>query len=399
MRVLALSSGTSVDAIDVSLADLRPDQHEPTTLVLTPLGHREVPWPEPLRARLLELATSASGPGTWCSLDTEVGRAFGDAAAEALRALGPADLVASHGQTVFHDVVDGVPRGTLQIGQAAQIHACTGLPVVSDLRAADVAAGGHGAPLVSLLDALLYADRPTVAINIGGIANITVVGADRVVAGDTGPGNGLLDEAAAARGATHDVDGRRARAGTVDEAALACLLDDPYFAAPLPRSNGREHLNLAWVSSRLSGHGIPAPVGDDMFATLAELTVHSIADGVERACRQAGLSGAPALDRALVTGGGLRNPVLMEGLHARLPQLREEVEIGLDPDAKEAYLFALLGYLSVHALPGTTPVERDRPEGLQVTGAARPVVLGSLTPPMPVAVDPALVRPRRLRIG
>lgn len=352
MRVLGVMSGTSVDAIDLAVADLRPDGD---TLVLTPVAHAEVPWPDALRADLLAaLPPATSDVATWCRLDAEVGRALA-AACVPLAAEHRVDLIACHGQTLFHWVEDGAVRGTLQVGNPAWVHAATGVPVVSDLRSADIAAGGQGAPLASTLDALWLGDVPTAALNLGGIANITVVGPDLpTTSGDTGPASCLLDVAAEElTGQPCDSDGRLALAGTVDEAALERLLADPYYARPLPKSTGREHFHRAYVADLL---GDRAPTGPDLFATLTELTARTVADAVA----------AHRVDRVVASGGGLRNPALLGRLRALLgvPLLTTD-ELGLPSDAKEAHLMALLGYLAV---PGAT-------------GAARPVVLGSLTPP------------------
>lgn len=239
-------------------------------------------------------------------------------------------------------------RSTLQIGAPAWIHAATGLPVVHDFRTADVAAGGHGAPLVSLLDA-----------------------------------------AAQETGRRADVDGTLAAAGTVHQAALAVLLEDDFYRQPLPRTTGREHFHAGYVAERLAAAGVPAPQGADLFATLTELTARTVADAIT----------GSGVTRVVVSGGGVRNPVLMARLAELLPPLRTATDWGLDADAKEAYLFALLGYLSVHGLPGTTPADPADPDGPRATGARLPTVLGSLTPPVPVPRTAALAPVRRLVVA
>lgn len=377
MRILALSSGTSVDSVDVALAEIGPAA-DPSTLTLIPLGHLEVPWEEELRHQILAaLPPAETGVGQWCDFDAQIGRAFAAAALTGLQQLGPADMVVSHGQTLFHRVVEGRVLGTLQVGQPAWIHTATGLPVISDLRSTDVAAGGHGAPLVSVLDHLWFGDRPTAVLNIGGIANLTLVGTDHVTTGDTGPGNCLIDAAAARTGHACDLGGARAAAGRVDHTALEVLLGDPYYQRPFPRSTGREHFHADYVSQRLEDAGAPTPQGDDLFATLTELTARTIAQAV-----------GPA-ERLVASGGGARNPTLLRRLAALAGPVSTTTEFGLDADAKEAYLFALLGYLSAHGLPGTAPAAVDEPAGHRATGAPRPMVLGSLTPPAPgPPVDP-----------
>ncbi|MPV38713.1 anhydro-N-acetylmuramic acid kinase [Georgenia subflava] len=392
MKVLALSSGTSVDAIDVALAELDDDAG---TLALTPLGHTEVPWPAELRERILAALPPAEiGVGEWCRLDTLVGQTFAEAAAYGLERLGPADLIASHGQTLYHWVEEGRARGTLQVGAPAWIHERTGVPVVHDLRSADVAAGGHGAPLVSLLDHLWLGERRTAALNVGGIANITVVGpagqtaGARVVTGDTGPGNCLIDAAVAdLTGRPYDAGGELAAAGTVDGGALEVLLADPFYRRELPRSTGREHFHSRYVAERLGAAGLRLS-GPDLVATLTELTARTVADQVRGA----------GVERVVVSGGGAHNPVLMARLRDLLPPVVTATELGLDGDAKEAYLFAVLGYLGVRALPGTAPRTTAEPDGPRATGARHPAVLGSLTPPAPAPCAPATAAVRRLVI-
>nr|WP_243859360.1 anhydro-N-acetylmuramic acid kinase [Amycolatopsis arida] len=379
-----------MDGIDVAVADLRPGGGNPDELVLTPIGHLELPYPERLRADLV-----AALPPAPCTaerltrLDTGVGQAFAEAAAAGLDRLagGSADLVASLGQTIFHWVEDGRARGTLQLGQPAWIAERTGLPVVADLRARDVAAGGHGAPLASTLDALWLRAlarenaAPAAALNIGGIANITVVPPDGLVlAYDTGPGNALLDLAAAqvTGGAqTNDVDGALAARGTVREDLLARLLEDPYYSAPPPKSTGKEHFHAEHLRAALAG--LPEPEGADLLATLTELTAVTIA----RECHRHGV-------RTVVgSGGGMANPALRRALTRRLTggTLTTSDELGLPGGAKEAYLTAVLGWLTWHGLPANVPA---------ATGARGSRLLGSITPG---AGPLALPEPRRTPIS
>lgn len=347
-RVVGLISGTSVDAIDVALADLRL-VHD--TIELTPLGHTEVAYPAELRAEFL--AALPPNPCTaeqLCKLDTRIGQAF----AEAATALGPADLVASLGQTIYHWVEDGHARGTLQLGQPAWIAERTGLPVIANLRARDVAAGGHGAPLAGLFDRLWLSDG--IALNIGGIANITVVNED--VAYDTGPGNALIDAAAQRIGRPFDADGAMARAGTVRPDLLKVLREDPYYDQLPPKSTGKEHFHGTYLLAAL---GKVAPVEvNDLLATLVELTATTIADACD----------AHRADRIVASGGGVRNPALMAALARHLKaELVTSDELGIPGDAKEAYLTTLLGFLTWHGIPAHPP-----------TGAAGPRLLGDITP-------------------
>jgi anhydro-N-acetylmuramic acid kinase len=372
MKVVGVISGTSMDAVDVALADLHLDGD---TVVLTPLGHAEHPFPDDLRT---------GSAAELCRADTRLGQAF----AAAALAMGDADLVASLGQTVHHWVEDGRCLGTLQLGQPAWIAEATGLPVVADLRVRDVAAGGHGAPLASTLDALWLADlaastgRPAVALNIGGIANVTVVAPGSApVAYDTGPGNALLDAAVLELShgkRAHDVDGELALRGEVRPDLLAALLADPYYALPAPKSTGKELFDLAYLHRAVSG----TVGGEDLVATLVELTARTIAD----ACRGAGV--------VVGSGGGMRNPALVAALTRALDgvDLVTSDSLGLPSDAKEAYLSALLGFLTWHGVPANAP---------SATGASGPRLLGSITPgrdPLRLP-EPAGTPVTRLRIS
>jgi anhydro-N-acetylmuramic acid kinase len=376
--VIGLLSGTSMDGVDVAVAELRLTDE---TIELLPCGHTEVPYPATLRNALL----AALPPGgctaeELCRLDTLVGQTFAGAAADAVETLagGRADLVASLGQTLYHWVEGGRALGTLQIGQPAWIAEATGLPVVADLRARDVAAGGHGAPLASVLDRLWLReislrDRAkdqapagsgvVAGLNIGGIANITVVAPDAPeLAFDTGPGNALLD--AAARMISHgawqqDVDGDLAAQGECRPDLLEVLRADPFYTAPPPKSTGKEHFHTGYLRTALDG--VARVTGPDLLATLVELTAGTIAD----ACHAHGVT------RVIASGGGVRNPTLMRSLtrHLSPAVLAGSDELGLPGEAKEAYLTALLGFLTWSGIPANAP-----------TGARGPRLLGSVIP-------------------
>ncbi|EFL36172.1 anhydro-N-acetylmuramic acid kinase [Streptomyces viridochromogenes DSM 40736] len=384
MRVIGLMSGTSYDAIDAAAAEL---DLVGDSLVLKPLGMVSETYDGELRESL----AAALPPGTTtlgevCRLDTLIGQAFAAAAVRADRELcaGRAELVASHGQTVYHWVAGKQVHGTLQLGQPAWIAEATGLPVVADFRPRDVAAGGQGAPLVSLVDLLWLRGRPgrPVALNLGGIANLT---APDGTAFDTGPGCALID--AAARGFSggalaYDVDGALAARGQVHGPLLDRLLEEPYYALSAPKTTGKELFHLGHLRDALTGFGtLPA---EDVVATLTMLTARTVADAV----RSVGAT------EVIGSGGGTRNPVLLGMLGDLLPGMavRTSDELGLLSDAKEAYAFAVLGFLTVHGLPGTEPAS---------TGARHPSVLGSVTPGrdgwrLP---PPAGRRPRRLLVG
>ncbi|MEV0256826.1 anhydro-N-acetylmuramic acid kinase [Streptomyces sp. NPDC050732] len=364
MRVIGLMSGTSYDAIDAAAADLTLDGDR---LTLTPLGLISRGYEEGLRSRLAAaLPPAATTLAEVCRLDTGIGRAFAAAAVEADRELcdGRAELVASHGQTVYHWVADGRVHGTLQLGQPAWIAEATGLPVVADFRPRDIAAGGQGAPLVSLVDRMWLRGRPgsPAALNLGGIANITAADG---TAFDTGPANALIDAAvceATGGRLAYDLDGELAARGTVDEGLLARLLAEPYYALPAPKTTGKELFHLPYLREALEGYEeLPA---EDVVATLTRLTARTVADAV-RSVRAS---------EAVVSGGGTRNPALMAAVRAELGDgipVRTSDELGLPAAAKEAYAFAVLGFLTLHGLPGTVPAS---------TGARHASVLGSITP-------------------
>jgi anhydro-N-acetylmuramic acid kinase len=291
---------------------------------------------------------------------------------------GEVDLVGSHGQTVWHqpglkEVAGHRYRSTLQIGEPAVIAARTGLPVVADFRKADIAAGGEGAPLTPYLDHVLHRS-PTahrVLQNIGGIANLTYLpvgcGLDDVVAFDTGPGNMVIDAAAGRyTGLSHDVDGELASTGKPDEALLNELLSHPYYARKPPKSTGREEFGEQYAAEvfRLAeARGLGAA---DTVATVTELTVESIARAYERH-----LSGP--VDEVYVSGGGSRNPYLVERLRRRLDApVHDYSRLGYPSEAKEALLMALLANEHVMSTPCNVPA---------ATGAAKSVVLGCLTLP------------------
>lgn len=379
MRVLGLMSGTSVDGIDAALCEFAPDPAGGTGALAFRLRHfQEMPLPAPIRQRVLALCR----PETSRIDDlTEMSFVLGDLFAEAvLRAcaavgLAPADLdlIASHGQTVYHLVEPGRRVATLQIGQPAVIAAHTGVTTIADLRVADVAAGGQGAPLVSFFDALFFRHptRHRALQNIGGIGNVTFVAPDgTATAFDTGPGNSLIDYAVrrySGGALPYDQDGQMARAGQVQAALLAELLAEPYYQMAPPKTTGRELFGDAYgagVVDRAEALGAgPA----DVVATLTALTARSIADAYAR------FGPAAGIDEVIVAGGGARNPVLLDMLRAALPgaPIALHDAYGLPAKAKEATVFALLGYAGLHGCPATVP---------SCTGATRPAVPGAITP-------------------
>ncbi|MGV9883899.1 anhydro-N-acetylmuramic acid kinase [Streptomyces sp. NPDC003006] len=364
MRVIGLMSGTSYDAIDAAAADLTLDGDR---LTLTPLGLISRGYDEGLRAALAAaLPPATTTLAEVCRLDTAIGRAFAAAAVEADRELcdSRAQLVASHGQTVYHWVADGQVHGTLQIGQPAWIAEATGLPVVADFRPRDIAAGGQGAPLVSLVDRMWLRGRPgaPAALNLGGIANITAADG---TAFDTGPANALVDAAVSevtGGRLAYDLDGEFAARGAVHAGLLDRLLAEPYYALPAPKTTGKELFHLPYLRTALKGYeALPT---EDVVATLTRLTARTVADAVR----------SVKASEVIASGGGTRNPALMGSLRAELGggiPVRTSDELGMPSAAKEAYAFAVLGFLTLHGLPGTVPTS---------TGARHASVLGSITP-------------------
>jgi len=393
--VVGLMSGTSMDGIDAAAAGL---ELAGDVLRLTPLGHDTTAYSAALATALrAALPPQPTTVEAVCRLDTGVGQEFAAAAQQAVGRHPGAALVVAHGQTVFHWVEgDGRVAGTLQIGRPAWIAERTGLPVVSDLRSADVAAGGQGAPLVALFDVLLLggagvdpgAGGPRAALNLGGIANLTVVGPDRnaaPLAYDAGPANALIDAAVVAvtGGAeTCDRGGSRAARGTVDEELLAVLLDDAFLARAPPKTTGKERYHHGFTQAALArlGHAVAA---DDLLATL---TAHA-AEVVAAESRRHGV------DEVIASGGGTDNRALMAALAGRLApaRLRTVDDLGIPSGAKEAYAFAVLGFLTWHGLPGNVPT---------CTGARHAAILGTITPGRaPLTLPPpAAAVPSRLEI-
>lgn len=371
MRVLGLISGTSHDGIDAAVVDFATsggftacgvDLHG------TVLAATSVPYSPELRARLVAaLPPAQTTLAEICELDTLIGQAFAEVAADIAAEVGGVDAVCSHGQTVYHWVDGAQALGTLQIGQPAWIAEKVGAPVVSDIRIRDITVGGHGAPLVSFLDELLLRSRAGVsaALNLGGISNMTVVRPDGLVAYDIGPANALVDAVIVEHGLNplgYDDDAAIARTGQIDEALLAALLDDAYYALQPPKSTGKGHFHLGYVHEHLAAQGREIPVAD-VVRTLTELTVRTVARDVE----------AAGIGFLAVSGGGCRNPLLLDGLRAALPTTEVVLadELGAAADSKEAILLALIGWSTMHGVPAIVPGG---------TGAREPRILGTITP-------------------
>jgi anhydro-N-acetylmuramic acid kinase len=379
MKIVGLMSGTSLDGVDAALVEVTgegiDDVQARVVHALT------VPYEEAQRA-VIHDGILAGTAEALCGLHAELGEWLAGAVVQVCRAadvdLSSVDAVGSHGQTVWHrPPVAGRRGATLQLGDAATIAERTGITVISDFRTRDIAAGGHGAPLVPWVDQLLFAlpDRARALQNIGGIGNVTRVpprgSNETVFAFDTGPGNALMDaavEIATGGRLKYDRGGQLAARGKVDEALLADLLRHPYFAAEPPKSTGREEFGRPFVTRLVE---LLEPEGDqdwmDLVATLTELTARSIADAYRRWLIPLGL------DEVVLTGGGAKNPTLAARIAALLDPLPmvDGEKLGVDPEAKEAVAFAVLAWAHLRGIPANLP---------SATGAAGPRILGSLTP-------------------
>ncbi|MEN9727532.1 MAG: anhydro-N-acetylmuramic acid kinase [Pseudomonadota bacterium] len=363
-RYIGLISGTSMDGVDAALIEVAGES-------VSLQAYLEVPYPGDLREDLERIITT--GPVSLsglAALHVRIGREFSAAALSLLRdsELSPADVAAigSHGQTVWHAPSGPFPC-TLQIGDGASIAVATGLPTVCDFRSTDVALGGQGAPLVPLFHEALFgrAGKPTAVVNIGGIANITLLAGDgsgKLVAFDTGPGNTLMDCWIAQHlGLPFDKAGAWARGGREIPGLLERLLAEPYFSRSAPKSTGRELFNLAWLRQRLEKGESRAP--EDVQRTLVELTAVTIANEIQLY--------QPRGDAVFVCGGGAQNSLLMERLAALLPDRRVQRtdEAGVPGAALEAMAFGWLAHRRMTGQAGNAPC---------VTGASRPAVLGAL---------------------
>jgi anhydro-N-acetylmuramic acid kinase len=366
MRAIGLMSGTSLDGIDAALVELSPKGP----------GYRihlrrfeTCPLDPQLREALVAiLPPNAGSVREVARLHRALGDAYGRAARE-IAGSEPIGFVASHGQTIWQD---GPARVTLQIGDPFAIREAVNATVCYDFRSGDCAVGGQGAPLVARVDALLLSSggEDRVALNLGGIANVTLLGKgatpEDAVAFDTGPANMLLDAFVRERtkGAqSFDCDGKLAAAGRVDESLLSAMLADEYFAAPPPKTTGRERFGSQFLARH---EGALAKLSiEDGAATLAELTAATVANAI----RRQGFASA----RIVVGGGGANNPVLLARIAARLNGSRVERSdaMGLPADAKEAIAFAVLGYETLRGRAGNVPA---------ATGARRSVVLGAIAP-------------------
>ena len=377
MRVAGIMSGTSLDGIDVAVVDIEGSGWNKRAATV---AAGTTPYPAAVREAILAVSNAEAHTREIARLHFLLGELYAEAVVRLCRRegvpLASVKLIGCHGQTIFHEGEPAAWLGrrvasTLQIGEASVIAERTGIPVVADFRPRDIAAGGRGAPLVPYVDYLLFRHRRRgrIALNVGGIANITAIPGggppESVVAFDTGPGNMVIDALAAhfTGGRLRcDRGGRLAARGRVCTALLDRLLAGPYYRRRPPKTAGREQYGHEFVA-RLLASGLPAA---DLIATATALTAAAVAEGIRRF--------APAAAREgdlIVSGGGAHNPRIMAYLAAFLPSLTVATssEFGVDADAKEATAFAILAYETWHGRPSNLP---------SATGARRAAVLGKV---------------------
>ena len=362
---LGLMSGTSADAIDAALVRF------PSEGGCAFVHGMTRPWDPALRTELVALGQGGKirSLDALARLDAEVGLAFAETARALLADAGvqPEQVAAigSHGQTVRHRPQAPLPF-TMQLGDANRIAEMTGITTVADFRRRDVAAGGQGAPLMPAFHIAMLgtADADRAVLNLGGIANLSLLRRDGSLLGfDTGPANALLDAWCQLHlGNPYDADGAFAASGVVDPTLLQRLKADPWFTLPPPKSTGREQFHLSWVAAQLADGARSAA---DVQATLLELTVSTVVDAL--------LAHLPKVTELLVCGGGVHNSRLMQRLTARLPgvTVQSSAARGLDPDYMEAMGFAWLARQTLAGLPGNLP---------SVSGARGPRILGAIHP-------------------
>ena len=360
---VGIMSGTSADGMDAAAVEIGPERPRPWIRVIAHISREH---PDSLRYRILAAGSGAPLPAHDIAvLHTALGDAYAAIARELMTLLPAAPTsIAVHGQTIAHFPGE---HATLQIGDTARVAIAAGVPIVDDFRSADIALGGQGAPLVPFADHLLFADgTPRAILNLGGIANVTLLPTDRpddVLAFDTGPGNMVIDQLSRTGGNELDRDGAAAARGTVHERALASALGHPYFARHGPRSTGREEFGAPFAQQLLRDVKAAGGSLDDAIATATALTVESIART---------LDGGP-WHELVIAGGGARNVTLVEWLRIRTARrILTTDELGIPAEAREAVAFAILGAYRVRGEPNTLP---------RCTGASRAVSAGAIHAP------------------
>lgn len=358
---VGLMTGTSADGIDACLASF--PENGPVER-----AHIQRSFGGALRERILAVCRADATLADAATLDVELADASAAAVTELLGRAGiaAADVraIGSHGQTVLHRPQGPAPT-SIQLGDPHRIAVLTGIDTVADFRRADVAAGGEGAPLAPAFHAQVFAaaDERRAVVNLGGIANVTLLRPGEPVLGfDTGPANVLLDAwIGRQRGERFDADGAWAAGGQVDTGLLERLSADPWFQRAPPKSTGRELFHAGWLDAHLARTN-PEPAPRDVQATLADLTARTVAEGIQQ---------TGTVDRVLVCGGGAYNPDLLDRLRRRLdgPPVETTADYGIAPNHVEPMAFAWLARQRIEERPGNCP---------SVTGARRDLILGSL---------------------
>jgi anhydro-N-acetylmuramic acid kinase len=383
MRVIGMMSGTSADGIDVALARI---SGAPPGISVKFEAHHHAAFPARVRTAILRVANGGQTTAAEISqLNFLLGEEFAQAAIEACKRwrvpLSQIDLIGSHGQTIYHQGAASKLLGvrlvasTLQIGEPSVIAERTGVSTIADLRPMDMAAAGQGAPLVPFVDYLLYRDAKLgrVALNIGGIANVTVIPAgaraEDVVAFDTGPGNMIVDalvEVSTRGQARFDRDARIAFRGRTIPGLFARLMREPYLRKKPPKTAGREQFGSAYADALIGWGRKRRAKPADMVRTATVFTSLSIADAFHRF-----IFPRARIDELIVAGGGAKNPLMMAQLAAALPgvEIVPASAFGILPEAKEAFAFAVLAYEAYHGRANNLP---------SATGAKRPAVMGKL---------------------
>jgi anhydro-N-acetylmuramic acid kinase len=383
LLVLGLMSGTSADGIEAALVRISA---APPKLKSKLFGNASLPIPKPIRSTILQIAEGFPLPAAEISqLNFRLGQLFAEAAIATCKKLRvplkSLDLIASHGQTIFHQgspvpFLGARTSSTLQIGEPSVIAARTGITTIADFRPADMAAGGQGAPLVPFADYLLYRHEKIgrVSLNLGGIANVTVIPAHSkpsdVFAFDTGPANILIDALVShfTKGRNRfDADARIASRGDCLVSLLEKLLADPYFRLQPPKSTGREYFGRTFFKQILSEGRKLRARPEDLIRTATIFTALSVVDALNRF-----VFPRTKISQLIVSGGGARNPLLMCQLEAALSpiELLTSEKFGVPEQSKEAYAFALLAYETFHHRPSNLP---------SATGAHRPAILGKIS--------------------
>ncbi len=366
-KVIGLMSGTSCDSIDAGLCVVTP---ELKCELIKGINYK---YPEHIRAKIFQIFRQEASIKDICQMNFAIGECFANAANILIEEFGKPDLIASHGQTVFHapqsEKLDNINlSSTLQIGDGSVIAQKTGCITVSNFREADIAAGGEGAPLVCFADEKWFksTDKNIAVQNIGGISNVTMISHSHPTFGfDTGLGNIMLDYCVNKfYGKSYDKDGEIAKSGVICETWLDCLLQDDYYFINPPKTTGREYFSQRYIENALN---FAPPEPKDIIATITALTSRSIVQAYERFI-------LPEIDieEVVVGGGGAYNPVMMNLLRTYLPEgiiLKTHEDYGISNNFKEVMAFALLGYCTYYAIPNNLP---------ECTGAARRVILGKM---------------------